>query len=144
MSAPGSEGRPPSEEELAEALAEQIRSLRVEQLVASALQTLLAVGFGRLEGEGGAPPDLRQAELAVETIRAPLPVAGRFAPPAAIAELRGALAELQLAYAAAARRTGGAPSATGQPPPGPGQPPPGPPQPPPRTRPTIWTPGGER
>jgi hypothetical protein len=138
-----SEQRMPSDEEIAAAMAEQLRTMRVEELVASSLQTLLAVGYQRLAGGPSArPEDIAQAQLAIEAIRGLLPVAERFIAPEGLVQFRQALAELQMGYASAARAAG----MPAEPPPpeqGPAQGPgPAQPQPPPR-RSTIWTPGGE-
>jgi hypothetical protein len=133
-----SRGREPSEQELAAAMAEQLRQMRVEELVASSLQTLLAVGYQRLTGPALQAEDLGQVQLAVEAIRALLPVAERFVAPEGLVQFRQALSELQLGYASAARAAGIAPeppAAGGEPPAAGGEPP--------RRRTTIWTPGGE-
>src|SRR5919197_5062585 len=116
--------REPDEEELARAMAEQLRRMRVEDLIASTLQTLLALGYQRL-GPGAGRENVTQVELAIEAIRGLLPVAERFLPPEALVPFRQALAELQLGYASAAREAGvetRAPAA-GQAPPAGGAPP---------------------
>lgn len=129
----------PQEQQMMAAYAEQMRSLRIEQLVASTVQTALELGFLRSGVEAGteAGRDLAQCELAVETVRALLPLIERLGGREAANAYRGALSELQLAYA---RASGAGPPATQPPPP----PPPGEPPPvetPPR--PKIWTPRGD-
>jgi hypothetical protein len=108
------------------------------ELVLSTVHVMLELGF-RSTGLTGEPDarDLKQTEIAVETIRALLPVVERIAPQA-MPQYRQALSELQLAYAEAMK-----------PPPEPGREPPaaeqGKPQPdvPVAERPKIWTPRGD-
>ena len=133
----------PEERELAQAYADQLRNLRIEQLLASTLQTALELGFLRtgMEPGAGVERDLGQVELAVETVRALIPVIERLAGPETANAYRAALSDLQLAYAGA---SGGRP-VPGEPAPGPGQPPSPPPAPDVETppRPKIWTPRGD-
>lgn len=131
----------PEEHELAEAYADQLRRLRIEQLLASTVQTALELGFLRtgLEPAAGVERDLAQVELAVETVRALIPVIERLAGPETGNAYRAALSDLQLAYASA---RGPSRPAAGEP--EPPQPPP-PPAPDVQTppRPKIWTPRGD-
>ena len=95
--------------------------------------------------EGGDQRDLAQTALAIETVRALLPVLEQVLDSASMTTLRGALSELQLAYADAAERP--AQAASQEPPPpkpaGPAQPPPAAGGPVAPERPRIWTPGGD-
>jgi hypothetical protein len=107
------------------------------ELVLSTVHVMLELGF-RSTGLTGEPDarDLAQTEIAVETIRALLPVVERIAPQA-MPQYRQALSELQLAYAEATK-----------PPPEPEQPSAeDEPQPqadiPGAERPKIWTPRGD-
>ena len=106
------------------------------ELVLSTVHVMLELGF-RSTGLTGEPEarDLAQTEVAVETIRALLPVVERIAPQA-LPQYRQALSELQLAYAEATR-----------PPPEPEQAAPDEAQPqadiPVAERPKIWTPRGD-
>ncbi len=133
----------PEERELAEAYADQLRRLRIEQLLASTVQTALELGFLRtgLEPAAGVERDLAQVELAVETVRALIPVIERLAGPETGNAYRAALSDLQLAYASA---SGPRQPAAGEPEP-PAPPPPPPPSPDVQTppRPKIWTPRGD-
>ena len=125
-----------------EAYAAQLAQLRIEQLIASTAQTALELGFRRTGLAPGSEGelDLLQVELAVETVRALLPLIERLAGGDAATAYRGALSELQLAYARAAEAAGAPPPRpTAQAPPG-GGPPPAAAQPP---RPKIWTPRGD-
>jgi hypothetical protein len=129
-----------SQEEFEAALAEQMRQLRLEQVIASTLATALELGFLRTGLGPGTENDrdLGQVEVAIETVRALLPVLVRFVPRETLTAYRQALSELQLAYAHARERpASGAPGHAS-----PAAPPPETPvEKPPRPR--IWTPGGE-
>jgi hypothetical protein len=131
-----------------EAAAEFMRTVPVQDVVVSLVQTVFDVGYRRtgLLGGGGDERDLDQTRLAVETVRALVPVLEQVLDAQSLTALRSALAELQLAYAEALEASAQAPAAKEgdeqQPPPEPG------PQPEPaRTvtpeRPKIWTPGGD-
>lgn len=133
-----------------EAAAEFMRTVPVHDVVVSMVQTVFDVGYRRtgLVGGGADEHDLDQTRLAIETVRALLPVLEQVLDPSSMTTLRSALSELQLAYADAAERPGQA--APREPGPAPPEPPPGPPEPPPATgggiapeRPRIWTPGGD-
>ena len=97
----------PTEEELRAALEEQMRELRVEDVVLQSIVTLVNLG-GRRLGLAGDPAerDLGQARVAIEATRALLPVV----PSEQAAPIRDALSQLQLAYAREAQR-GGEPAA---------------------------------
>jgi hypothetical protein len=133
-----------------EAAAEFMRTVPVQDVIVSMVQTVFDVGYRRtgLVG-GGGERDLAQTALAIETVRALLPVLERVLEPASMTTLRSALSELQLAYAEAAKEPGAAEaSGPAEPQAGEGEPPPAAPQPPPESRitperPKIWTPGGD-
>src|SRR6185312_4750132 len=98
--------------------------------------------------EGGDQRDLAQTALAIETVRALMPVLERVLDAASMTTLRSALSELQLAYAQAAEAPAAAePSAPGEPQAAGPDAPKAPPQEqesritPERQR--IWTPGGD-
>ena len=99
--------RQPTEEELRAALEQQMRELRVEDVVLQSIVTLVNLG-GRRLGLAGDPAerDLVQARVAIEATRALLPVV----PSEQAAPIRDALSQLQLAYAREAQR-GGEPAA---------------------------------
>jgi hypothetical protein len=133
---PGGQGREPSEEELRAAMEEQMRRIRVQDVLLQTVATLVNLGGRRL---GLAPEaederDLDQARLAIEGTRALAPLLG----PEETAAVRDALSQLQMAYAreagedAPAGAPGGGPGGQGPPPPpGPGPGGEGPPPPPP-------------
>ena len=97
-------GPPPEEEKVAEELAEELRRLRVEDVLVSTLMHVSSIGYRRL----GATPDtkedrdLEQVRLAIETMQALTPVLGRFVPEELVRDFYSSVANLQLAYAKAA------------------------------------------
>ncbi len=96
--------RPSDEQQrLAEELAEQLARLRVEDVIVNTLMTVSAIGFRNLApaAEGGAEPDLEQARLAVETMRALTPLLDPLVPPELLRDLNATVASLQLGYAQA-------------------------------------------
>jgi hypothetical protein len=119
--AAGAEGQP-SEEELQAALEEQMRNIRVEDVVVQTTVTLVNLGARRLglaaaPGEDAAAErDLGQAQIAIEAVRALLPLL-----PAEVGDqIAPALSQLQMAFAREAQGAGegaGAPT-----PPEPGEP----------------------
>jgi hypothetical protein len=128
----------------------------VQDVIVSMVQTVFDVGYRRtgLVG-GGGERDLAQTALAIETVRALLPVLERVLDAASVTTLRSALSELQLAYADAAESPAPAePGGEGEPGAAEGEAPAGEgadaPKPPPGResriapeRPKIWTPGGD-
>ncbi len=100
----------PAEEQqrLAEELAEQLRKLRVEDVLVNTLMHVSSIGYRRL----GATPDTRderdldQVRLAIETMRALTPVLERFVPGELVRDFNSSVANLQLAYAKAATEAG--------------------------------------
>ena len=97
---------PPEEQErLARELAEQLRQLRIEDVLVNALMTVSSIGYRRLGAtpETRAERDLEQTRLAVETMRALVPVLEDFLPAELVRDLGSSVANLQLAYASAAR-----------------------------------------
>lgn len=89
-----------SEPELTpEQLVEQIKRLQVSDLVVSTVTTLAQLGYAKLE-EG--TRDLDQARLAIESLRALVPVLEGHVAPEVTRDLSAMVANLQLAYASAA------------------------------------------
>ena len=120
---PGPEEREPTEEELRAAFEEQVKQLRVEDVLLQTVVTLVNLAGRRLTMEEEKDPE--QARLGIEAVRALLPLC----PEEQAAQVKEALSQLQMLYA---REAGGeAPAA---------QPPQEkPPQEKPPSR--IWTPG---
>lgn len=92
-----------SEQELLEAL----RSLKVSDLLVQTLSTTASLAYQRL---GEDEPDLEQARLAIEALRALVPVLAGAIPAELQRDLEGVTANLQLAYAAAASGSGPTPA----------------------------------
>ncbi len=83
------------EEELVEALAQ----LQVSDLLVQMLSTVSSLAYHRLSEEHR---DLEQVRLAIEALRALLPVLSASLPPELLRDFEQVTANLQLAYAAAA------------------------------------------
>ena len=107
----------PSEAELQAALDEQMRNIRVEDVVVQTTVTLVNLGARRL-GLAAAPGedpaaerDLGQAQIAIEAVRALLPLL-----PAEVGDqIAPALSQLQMAFAREAQGAGAAAGPGAQP-----------------------------
>jgi hypothetical protein len=103
----------PTEEELRAALEEQLRQLRVEDVLLQTIVTLVNLAGRRLTAEGEKDPE--QARLAIEAVRALLPLS----PQEDLGPVRDALSQLQMLYARETQGGGApAPQAGEQPAPG--------------------------
>jgi hypothetical protein len=93
-----------SEEELARELTEELRKLKVEDVLVSVLIQISAIGYRRLglTEETREDRDLGQAKLAIDTMRALTPVLEQVVPAELIRDFNSSVANLQLAYAKAA------------------------------------------
>jgi hypothetical protein len=126
---------PATEEELRAAYEAEIKKIRVEQILLENVVSLINLGMRRTGMAQGTEDerDLEQVRIAIESIRALMPIVEQTSP-AQAGPIRDALSQLQLAFV----RLGGTPSPSvpegppqAAPPPGPaggGQPPPGSPQ----------------
>jgi hypothetical protein len=92
------------EEQLAQQLAEELRRLRVEDVVIQTLITISSIGYRRLglTEDTKEDRDLQQAKLAIDTMVALTPVLENVVPVELIREFNQSVAGLQLAYAQAA------------------------------------------
>lgn len=89
-----------ADEELTpEQLIEGIKQLRVADVLLSAFSTVAQLGYAKLEQS---TRDLEQAQLAIDSLRALMPVLERAAPDETLRDFRQVLTNLQLAYADAA------------------------------------------
>jgi len=120
------------------AAADYLKRVPIGDVVISTVQTLIELGYRRTGLVQGAADerDLPQTEVAIEALRALVPVLERLLDAGSVTAVRGEIAQLQLAYARAgegppaeAPAEGGAPQ-----PETPGVDVP---------RPKIWTPGGD-
>ena len=96
------------QEAIARELAEELRKLRVEDVLVNALVHVSSIGYRRLglTEDSAGERDLPQTALAIETLRALIPVLEDFLPRDLVASFEEQVANLQLAYAKAAKETG--------------------------------------
>jgi hypothetical protein len=129
MSDTGAQG--PGQEPGAE---QEMRMPTVPELVLSTAQLAISLAADEIARKG----DLEQAQLAIDTADALMPLVGRLLPPEHLRQYRRALSELQLAYAEVGAPAS-APAAGQEPEPAKDT------QPTVETppRPPIWTPGGD-
>jgi hypothetical protein len=92
--------RGPSDEELLKQVEEQLRNLKVSDLLVQTLYTVSSLGYRKLSEEDR---DLDQAKLAIEALRALLPVLEGAVSEDVVRDFRQVTANLQLAFADAAR-----------------------------------------
>ena len=98
-----SEQSPPdgrSDEELLKQVEEELKKLKVSDLLVQMLYTVSSLGYRKLSEEDR---DLGQAKLAIESLRALLPVLEGVVPDDVMRDFRQVTANLQLAYADATR-----------------------------------------
>lgn len=93
------------QEEFARELAEELRRLRVEDVLVNALVHVSSIGYRRLglSEDSRDERDLDQSRLAIETMQALIPVLQDFLPGELVAGFEEQVANLQLAYAKAVR-----------------------------------------
>jgi hypothetical protein len=130
---------PQSEQEMRERLEQELRKLRVEEVVLQSVVSIVNLTARRIAKED--ERDLAQAKVGIDAVRALLEVI----PPEAARQIREALSELQMLYA---REAGSGPGGGGEAEPAGGreepaaEPPPAGgrrrPEPPPK----LWTPPG--
>jgi hypothetical protein len=88
------------EQKLIDELQAELAKLKVADLLLQTLYSVSSLGYQRLTGE---TRDLEQAQLAIEALRALLPVLEGSVPEDALRDFGQVLANLQLAYADAAK-----------------------------------------
>jgi len=95
------------QERLAKELAEEFRKLRVEDVVIQTLVHISSIAYRRLglTEQTKDDRDLPQTRLAIETMKALVPVLEQVAPAELIRDFNSSVANLQLAYAKAAQET---------------------------------------
>jgi predicted nucleic acid-binding protein len=89
----------PTDDELVQQLEEELKKLKVTDLLLQTLYTVSSLGYRKLSAEDR---DLDQARLAIETLRALLPVLETELGEEAVRDFKQVTANLQLAYADAA------------------------------------------
>ena len=97
------EGESPSDEELLRKVEEQLRDLKVSDVLLQTLYTISSLGWHKLSSTDR---DLEQAKLAIEALRALLPVLADSMPAEVKRDLEQMVANMQLAYAGAVAETG--------------------------------------
>jgi len=93
------EQQPEPEELTPEELLEHIRRMKVSDLLLSTITTVAQLGYAKLDPAGR---DIEQAKLAIESLRALLPVLEGAVPEEVTRDFSQVTANLQLAYAKAA------------------------------------------
>lgn len=95
---------PDEQEQLAHELAEELKRLRVEDVLIQTLITISSIGYRRLglAADTKGDRDLQQTKLAIDTMRALTPVLEAVVPEELISDFQQSVATLQLAYAEAA------------------------------------------
>jgi predicted nucleic acid-binding protein len=94
----------PTDDELVQQLEEELKKLKVTDLLLQTLYTVSSLGYRKLSAEDR---DLDQARLAIETLRALLPVLETELGEEAVRDFKQVTANLQLAYADAAATSSG-------------------------------------
>jgi predicted nucleic acid-binding protein len=94
------ENRPPSDDDLVKQLEEELKALKVSDLLVQTLYTVSSLGYRRLSEQDR---DLDQARLAIETLRALLPVLDGSVSDELVRDFKQVTANLQLAFADASK-----------------------------------------
>jgi hypothetical protein len=89
-----------SDEELVKQLEEELKKLKVADLLVQTLYTVSSLGYRKLSEEDR---DLEQARLAIEALRALLPVLDGVVGDEIVRDFKQVTSNLQLAYAEAAK-----------------------------------------
>lgn len=101
MSGPGQEGaQQPNDEELLQQVEEELKKLKVSDLLVQMLYTTSSLGYRKLSENDR---DLDQAKLAIETLRVVLPVLEGVVADDVMRDFRQVTANLQLAFAEASK-----------------------------------------
>jgi hypothetical protein len=103
-----SEGPGDEQERIAQELAEELRKLRVEDVLVNTLVHVSSIGYRRLglTEDSREERDLAQSALAIETMTALVPVVEEFLPEELVDGFEEQIANLQLAYAKAVKESG--------------------------------------
>jgi hypothetical protein len=99
---------PEDQEQIARELAEEIRRLRIEDVLLQTLITISSIGYRRLglTEDTRDDRDLQQAKLAIDAMAALTPVLESVVPEELIRDFNQSVANMQLAYAQAAADEG--------------------------------------
>jgi hypothetical protein len=98
------------QEAVARELADELRKLRVEDVLVNTLVHVSSIGYRRLglTEDSRDERDLAQTALAIETMQALVPVLADFLPSELVSGFEEQIATLQLAYAKAVQEPGDA------------------------------------
>ncbi len=88
-----------------EELLEQIRQMKVSDLLLTTITTVAQLGYAKLDPAGR---DLEQAKLAIDSLGAIVPVLGGSVPDDVLDQFKQVTSDLQLAYAKAVEEGSGA------------------------------------
>ena len=93
-----------SQEEIAARLAEELKKIKIEDVLVNTLVQISAIGYRRLglTEDTADERELEQSRLAIETMRALVPVLEGFLPAELVQGFQEQIATMQLAYAQAA------------------------------------------
>src|SRR5215207_1424967 len=91
---------PESDEELVQRLEEELKKLKVSDLLVQTLYTLSSLAYRKLSEDDR---DLEQARLAIDALRALVPIVEEAVGEDVMRDFKQVTANLQLAYAAAAK-----------------------------------------
>ena len=91
------------DDELIRQLEEELKRVKVSDLLVQTLYTVSSLGYSRLGTENR---DLDQAKLAIEAMRALVPVLAGSVPPEVVSDFNQVTANMQLAYAKAVSDAG--------------------------------------
>lgn len=100
---PQEQQKRPSEQEIADQLREELKRLKVSDLLVQTLYTVSSLGYHKL---GEEHRDLDQARLSIEALRALLPVLHGAVPEEVSRDFGQVIANMQLAYADAVAKGG--------------------------------------
>lgn len=100
MSEPEQPPEGETDEELLKQVEDELKKLKVSDLLVQMLYTVSSLGYRKLSSEDR---DLDQAKLAIESLRALLPVLDGAVPEDVLRDFRQVTSNLQLAYAEAAK-----------------------------------------
>jgi hypothetical protein len=95
-----SEPTQPNDEQLLQQLEEELKKLKVSDLIVQTLYTVSSLGYRKLSEEDR---DLDQARLAIETLTALLPVLEGTVADELVRDFKQVTSNLQLSYADAAK-----------------------------------------
>jgi hypothetical protein len=93
------------DEEAMRQLEEELKKVKVSDLLVQTIYTVSSLGYSRLGKENR---DLEQARVAIEAIRAIVPVLSGVVPPEVVSDFNQVTANMQLAYAEAVLEDEGA------------------------------------